>query len=90
SLDGMLAAREQSVRAVAAVANQLKVGMTTAQALEMAAQTLQAMGASHTWHPTYIRFGDDTVRTPRQGIDLQRVLRTTDIVVIDVGPVWDG
>lgn len=90
SLDGMLAAREQSVRAVTAIASQLKVGMTTAQALEMAAQTLQAMGASHTWHPTYIRFGDDTVRTPRQGIDLQRVLRTTDIVVVDVGPVWDG
>ena len=90
SLDGMLAAREQSVRSVAAIASQLRVGMTTAQALEMAAQTLQAMGASHTWHPTYIRFGDDTVRTPRQGIDLQRVLRTTDIVVVDVGPVWDG
>ncbi|MDO1496091.1 NAD(P)H dependent flavin oxidoreductase family protein [Pseudomonas putida] len=90
SLDGMLAAREQSVRAVAAIASQLHVGMTTAQALEMAAQTLQAMGASHTWHPTYIRFGDDTVRTPRQGIDPDRVLRTTDIVVVDVGPVWDG
>lgn len=90
SLDGMLAAREQSVRAVAAIASQLQVGMTTAQALEMAAHTLQAMGASHTWHPTYIRFGDDTVRTPRQGIDLQRALRTTDIVVVDVGPVWDG
>ncbi|WP_143516392.1 NAD(P)H dependent flavin oxidoreductase family protein [Pseudomonas sp. B14(2017)] len=90
SLDGMLAAREQSVRAVTAIASQLKVGMTTAQALEMAGQTLQAMGASHTWHPTYIRFGDDTVRTPRQGIDLQRVLRNTDIVVVDVGPVWDG
>ncbi|MGE8060485.1 M24 family metallopeptidase [Pseudomonas sp. NPDC089547] len=90
SLDGMLAAREQSVRSVAAIASQLRVGMTTAQALEMAAQTLQAMGASHTWHPTYIRFGDDTVRTPRQGIDLQRVLRSTDIVVVDVGPVWDG
>ncbi|MCE0965444.1 NAD(P)H dependent flavin oxidoreductase family protein [Pseudomonas sp. NMI4491_12] len=90
SLDGMLAAREQSVRAMAAIASQLHVGMTTAQALEMAAQTLQAMGASHTWHPTYIRFGDDTVRTPRQGIDPDRVLRTTDIVVVDVGPVWDG
>ncbi|WP_129932266.1 MULTISPECIES: NAD(P)H dependent flavin oxidoreductase family protein [unclassified Pseudomonas] len=90
SLDGMLAAREQSVRAVAAIASQLQVGMTTAQALEMAAHTLQAMGASHTWHPTYIRFGDDTVRTPRQGIDLQRALRATDIVVVDVGPVWDG
>lgn len=90
SLDGMLAAREQSVRALAAIASQLKVGMSTAQALQLADQTLQAMGASHTWHPTYIRFGDDTVRTPRQGIDLQRRLRATDIAVVDLGPVWDG
>ncbi|MGY4638908.1 M24 family metallopeptidase [Pseudomonas sp. TE24901] len=90
SLDGMLAAREQTVRALAAIAEQLKVGMTTAQALDMAGQTLQAMGASHTWHPTYIRFGDDTVRTPRQGIDPQRKLRATDIAVVDLGPVWDG
>jgi CDP-4-dehydro-6-deoxyglucose reductase len=90
SLDGMLAAREQSVRALAAIASQLKVGMTTAQALEMANEQLQAMGASHTWHPTYIRFGDDTVRTPRQGIDPERRLRATDIAVVDLGPVWDG
>ena len=90
SLDGMLAAREQTVRALAAIANQLQVGMTTAQALAMAEQTLQAMGASHTWHPTYIRFGDDTVRTPRQGIDPQRRLHASDIAVVDLGPVWDG
>ncbi|MGH8406625.1 MAG: M24 family metallopeptidase, partial [Pseudomonas sp.] len=90
SLDGMLAAREQTVRALSAIADQLKVGMTTAQALAMASETLQAMGASHTWHPTYIRFGEDTVRTPRQGIDLLRKLRPTDIAVVDLGPVWDG
>ncbi|CAD5200144.1 NAD(P)H dependent flavin oxidoreductase family protein [Pseudomonas sp. FEN] len=90
SLEGMLAAREQSVRALAAIASQLRVGMTTAEALDMANQQLQAMGASHTWHPTYIRFGDDTVRTPRQGIDPLRKLRATDIAVVDLGPVWDG
>lgn len=90
SLDGMLAAREKTIRALAAIASQLKVGMTTREALDMAAEQLQAMGASHTWHPTYIRFGDDTVRPPREGIDPLRTLRATDIVVIDLGPVWDG
>ncbi|WP_242193661.1 MULTISPECIES: NAD(P)H dependent flavin oxidoreductase family protein [unclassified Pseudomonas] len=90
SLDGMLAAREKTIRALAAIASQLKVGMTTGEALDMAAEQLQAMGASHTWHPTYIRFGDDTVRPPREGIDPLRTLRATDIVVVDLGPVWDG
>lgn len=90
SLDGMLAAREHSMRALGAIASQLTVGMTTAEALEMAARQLQAMGASHTWHPTYIRFGDDTVRPPREGIDPLRRLRASDIAVVDLGPVWDG
>jgi len=90
SLDGMLAAREQSVRALASIASQLRVGMTTTEAIDMANRQLQAMGASHTWHPTYIRFGEDTVRTPRQGIDPLRRLRATDIAVVDLGPVWDG
>ncbi|MGY2400589.1 M24 family metallopeptidase [Pseudomonas sp. SDO5271_S396] len=90
SLDGMLAARDQSIRALAAIASRLQVGMTTGEALDMAAERLQAMGASHTWHPTYIRFGDDTVRPPREGIDRQRRLRASDIVVVDLGPVWDG
>lgn len=90
SFDGMLAARDQSIRALAAIASRLRVGMTTGEALDMAAEQLQAMGASHTWHPTYIRFGDDTVRPPREGIDRQRRLRATDIAVVDLGPVWDG
>lgn len=90
SLDGMLAAREQSVRALALIKSQLRVGMSTAEAIDMANEQLQAMGASHTWHPTYIRFGDDTIRTPSEGIDPQRTLREIDIAVVDLGPVWDG
>lgn len=90
SLDGMLAAREQSVRALALIASQLRVGMTTAEAIDMANRQLTRMGASHTWHPTYIRFGEDTIRSPREGIDPLRQLRATDIAVVDLGPVWDG
>lgn len=90
SLDGMLAAREQSARALALIASQLRVGMTTAEAIDMANRQLTRMGASHTWHPTYIRFGEDTIRSPREGIDPLRQLRATDIAVVDLGPVWDG
>jgi len=90
SLDGMLAAREQSIRALAQIVGKLRVGMTTSEAVEMANEHLRQMGSSHTWHPTYIRFGDDTVRTPRQGVDKERRLQATDIAVVDLGPVWDG
>lgn len=90
ALDGMLAAREQSIRAVAHIAGKLRIGMTTAQAVAMADAHLHEMGASYTWHPTYIRFGDDTVRTPREGVERERTLQADDIVVVDIGPVWDG
>jgi len=90
SLDGMLAAREQSMRALAQIVGKLRVGMSTSEAVEMANAHLRQMGSSHTWHPTYIRFGDDTVRTPRQGVDKERRLQATDIAVVDLGPVWDG
>src|SRR5450830_1645440 len=90
SLDGMLAAREQSIRALAQIVGKLRIGMSTSEAVEMANAHLRTMGSSHTWHPTYIRFGDDTVRTPRQGVDKERRLQATDIAVVDLGPVWDG
>ena len=90
SLDGMLAAREQSIRALAQIVGKLRVGMTTGEAVAMANDHLRAMGSSHTWHPTYIRFGDDTVRTPREGVEKERRLRAADIAVVDLGPVWDG
>lgn len=90
SVAGILAARAQSKRAVAQIAGKLRIGMSTAQALAMANEHLAQMGATYTWHPTYIRFGDDTVRSPRQGIDPARTLGATDIVVIDIGPVWGG
>ncbi|AMP05057.1 NAD(P)H dependent flavin oxidoreductase family protein [Collimonas pratensis] len=90
SIDGMLAAREQSIRALAQIVGKLRVGMTTGEAVAMANDHLRSMGSSHTWHPTYIRFGDDTVRTPRQGVEKERALRDTDIAVVDLGPVWDG
>ena len=56
----------------------------------MANAHLRSMGASHTWHPTYVRFGDDSIKTPRQPIHRQRRLRASDIAVIDIGPVWNG
>ena len=51
---------------------------------------LRGMGASHNWHPTYVRFGVDTQSPAVQPTDFQRVLRDDDTFVVDIGPVWDG
>ena len=64
--------------------------MTTRDAVNAADAHLRGMGASHNWHPTYVRFGVDTQSPAVQPTDFQRVLRDDDTFVVDIGPVWDG
>lgn len=90
TLDGILQARQRSIAAVKEIAALLRPGMTTASAIALADAHLRQLGASHNWHPTYIRFGPDTQSPAVQPTDRQRVLGADDIFVVDIGPVWDG
>ena len=60
TLDGILQARQRSMDAVREIAALMTPGITTGDAIALADQHLQGMGASHNWHPTYIRFGPDS------------------------------
>jgi CDP-4-dehydro-6-deoxyglucose reductase len=90
SLQGILQARRRSIDAVEAIAAQMRPGMSAGELAAQADATLQAMGAAYNWHPTYVRFGPDTQNTWHQPVNRSRTLRDDDIVVIDIGPVWDG
>ena len=90
TMAGILAARQRSMDAVAQIASLLRPGMRTREAITVADAHLRRMGASHNWHPTYVRFGIDTQSPPVQPTDFQRVLRSDDVFVVDIGPVWDG
>lgn len=90
SLPGMLEARRRSIDAVNVAAAMLRPGMRTGEAIAMIDRHLEAMGAACNWHPTYVRFGADSVNTWHQPSDRNRRLAASDIVVIDIGPVWDG
>ena len=72
------------------IAALIRPGMTTRDAVNAADAHLRGMGASHNWHPTYVRFGVDTQSPAVQPTDFQRVLRDDDTFVVDIGPVWDG
>ena len=87
---GILAARERSIAAVQYISERLSPGMSSAEARAQADTWLRALGAERNWHPTIIRFGDDTTCTSRDLGDPQRLLKENDIVFIDIGPVWDG
>ena len=90
SMTALLEARRRSIEAVNAAAAMLRPGITTGEAIAMIDRQLQAMGSAYNWHPTYVRFGADSVNTWHQPSQRERRLRADDIVVIDVGPVWDG
>ncbi len=87
---GIVAARERSMAAVRDIAARLPTGITAADARELADQRLRAMGALRNWHPTIVRFGADTSCGSRERGDPTRRLRPSDILFIDIGPVWDG
>ena len=90
TMAGILDARQRSLDAVRDIAALIRPGMTTRDAVNAADAHLRGMGASHNWHPTYVRFGVDTQSPAVQPTDFQRVLRDDDTFVVDIGPVWDG
>ncbi|QEK92649.1 NAD(P)H dependent flavin oxidoreductase family protein [Achromobacter insolitus] len=90
TLAGILDARRRSMRAVEEIAGLIRPGMTTREAIAIADEHLRRMGASHNWHPTYVRFGPDTQSPPIQRTDYDRKLLEQDLFVLDIGPVWDG
>ncbi|WP_454674357.1 M24 family metallopeptidase [Achromobacter pestifer] len=90
TLDGILQARRRSMDAVREIAALMTPGITTGDAIALADQHLRSMGASHNWHPTYVRFGADSQSPAVQPTDRSRLLGDNDIFVVDIGPVWDG
>ena len=90
TLDGILQARQRSMAAVHEIAALITPGITTGDAIALADQHLRRMGASHNWHPTYVRFGADSQSPAVQPTDRRRALGKDDIFVVDIGPVWDG
>jgi CDP-4-dehydro-6-deoxyglucose reductase, E3 len=87
---GIRAARDRSIAAVQHIAARLRPGMTSDEARDAADQWLRELGSQRTWHPTIVRFGDDTVCTSLDRGDPSRRLREDDVFFIDIGPVWDG
>ncbi|MGS0891452.1 M24 family metallopeptidase [Burkholderia stagnalis] len=90
TMAGILDARQRSMHAVREIAALLRPGVSTRDAITVADAHLRRLGASHNWHPTYVRFGIDTQSPAVQPTDFRRVLREDDVFVVDIGPVWDG
>jgi Xaa-Pro aminopeptidase len=90
SMPVMLRAQARTWEGLRQIAAQIRPGMAERQAIDQAEATLQALGMDRLWHKTWIRFGDQTLKTYREHTEHDTVLGDNDIFFIDIGVVWDG
>ncbi|MBU6960873.1 M24 family metallopeptidase [Pseudomonas sp. CVAP len=89
SLEGMLHAKRKTWEAIEEMASRIKPGMLESEALQMGLEVLTGLGMDRIWHPTKIRFGENTLKTFKQPSSGDPVLGENDIFFIDLGVVWD-
>lgn len=90
SPESMQYAREQSWNAVHRIAEAMRPGLKEAEARHIAGEVLEQLGMDRIWHPSVIRFGENTLKTFKEPSDLDTVLGESDIFFVDIGPVWRG
>ena len=93
SVEGMLRARAETRKAIAAIAAHIRPGMVEEEAVEMAKDIIRAQGHALTWHPTRVRFGSNTIKPMKVASVPGVVLGANDIFFIDIAPrvdEWEG
>lgn len=93
SVDGMLRARSETRRAIAAIAAAARPGMLEEEAVAMAKRIICAQGHALSWHPTRVRFGSNTIKPMKLASKPGVVLQENDIFFIDIAPrvdEWEG
>lgn len=86
----MQRARERSWAALHAIRNRMHVGISEAQAAQVAVEVFANLGVERLWHPALIRIGANTTKTYRQKSDPDVRLGPNDSYFIDLGLVFDG
>jgi len=84
----LLEAQKKSWASLNDLSRRIEPGMTELQAAELATQILTAHGSSRFWHRSLVRFGDDTCKFFGAPANPTRVLQSSDVFFIDLGPTW--
>lgn len=87
-LDGFMAVRARTRKAVHMIADQIIPGMTEERAKEIARSTLSELGMRRGWHHIIVRCGPNTTKDFMQRSEPGVVLGERDIFFVDIGPVY--
>ncbi len=89
----MLAMRARTRGVIHQIHALCRPGMVEEDAVEKAKELLAANNMIRGWHDVYVRFGSNTLKTFGEASDPGVVLKEDDIMLIDIGPVfedWEG
>jgi len=87
-LDGFMAVRARTRRAVHLIADQLTPGLSEEQAKEIARTTLSALEMRRGWHHIIVRCGSNTTKDFMERSEPGVVLGENDIFFVDIGLVY--
>jgi methionyl aminopeptidase len=87
-LDGFMAMRARTRKAVHMIADQLTPGLSEEQAKEIARTTLSALEMKRGWHHIIVRCGSNTTKDFMERSEPGVVLQENDIFFVDIGPVY--
>lgn len=93
SVQGMEEARDETRKAIAAIAARIRPGMVEEDAVAMAKEVIRSQGHALSWHPTRVRFGKNTMKPMKKASEPGVVLGENDIFFIDIAPRvdhWEG
>jgi methionyl aminopeptidase len=87
-LDGFMAVRARTRRAVHGIAEQISPGMSEEEAKEIARSILASLEMRRGWHHIIVRCGSNTTKDFMERSEPGVVLQEKDIFFIDIGPVY--
>jgi methionyl aminopeptidase len=87
-LDGFMAVRARTRKAVHMIAEQVAPGMSEEKAKEVARTTLASLGMRRGWHHIIVRCGANTTKDFMERSERGVVLQDNDIFFVDIGPVY--
>jgi methionyl aminopeptidase len=88
ALDGFMAVRARTRKAVQMIAEQIKPGMSEDEAKVIARSTLSSLDMRRGWHHIIVRCGKNTTKNFMERSEPGVVLGENDIFFVDIGPVY--
>jgi methionyl aminopeptidase len=87
NLDGLMAVRDRTRKAVHMIADQITSGMSEDEAKAIARSTLGSLEMKRGWHRIIVRCGSNTTKDFRERSEPGVILHENDIFFVDIGPI---